>query len=119
MSGGLLNPRGIVKALVEGRIDVGPLDGYVFDLIRSGDPEFAAQVRVIAVTDPTPMPPLIATGKVPVEALREAFTSVHEQKDLDEARKALLIDRFVVPDLALYDETKRRAERVEEAPAWP
>jgi ABC-type phosphate/phosphonate transport system substrate-binding protein len=120
--GGLLNPRGVVKALVEGRIDVGPLDGYVFDLIRSGDPEFAAQVRVIAVTDPTPMPPLIATGnlsKEQVNALRNAFLAVDKQSELDEARKALLIDRFVVPDLALYDETKRRAERVEEAAAWP
>jgi ABC-type phosphate/phosphonate transport system substrate-binding protein len=117
--GGLLNPRGVVRALVEGKIDVGPLDGYVFDLIRAGDPEFAAQVRVIAVTDPTPMPPLIATGPVPVEALREAFRVVHEEEALDEARKTLLIDRFVVPELKVYDETKCRAGRVEEAPPWP
>jgi ABC-type phosphate/phosphonate transport system substrate-binding protein len=117
--GGLLNPRGVVKALVEGRIDVGPLDGYVFDLIRAGDAEFAAQVRVIAVTDPTPMPPLIATGPVPVEALRTAFCAIHEERALDDARKTLLIDRFVVPELKAYDETKRRAERVDEAPAWP
>src|SRR4030095_16179285 len=26
--GGLLNPRGVIQALVEGAIDVGPLDGY-------------------------------------------------------------------------------------------
>jgi hypothetical protein len=31
----------------------------------------------------------------------------------------LLIDRFLAPDLKAYDETKRRAERVEKAPAWP
>ena len=117
--GGLLNPRGVVKALVEGRIDVGPLDGYVFDLIRAGDPEFAAQVRVIAVTDPTPMPPLIATGPVPVDALRKAFLESNSEKSLDESRKALLIERFVVPELKAYDETKHRAERVEAAPAWP
>jgi ABC-type phosphate/phosphonate transport system substrate-binding protein len=36
--GGLMNARGIVKALVAGEIDVGPLDGYVWDLIRAGDP---------------------------------------------------------------------------------
>jgi len=116
--GGLLNPRGVIRALVEKKIDVGPLDGYVFDLIRAGDPEFAAQVRVIAVTDPTPMPPLIATGRVPVHALREAFCTIHEERALDEARNTLLIDRFVVPELQAYDETKRRAERVDEAPAW-
>jgi ABC-type phosphate/phosphonate transport system substrate-binding protein len=120
--GGLLNPRGVVKALAEGRIDVGPLDGYVFDLIRAGDPTFAAQVRVIAVTDPTPMPPLVSTGRLSasqVDALRGAFVDLQKEKSLDEAREALLIAHFVVPELKAYDETKRRAERVEKAPPWP
>ena len=67
--GGLLNPRGIIKALAEGEIDVGPLDGYVFDLIRAGDPAFAAQVRVVATTDPTPMPPLVATAPLSREQI--------------------------------------------------
>lgn len=120
--GGLLNPRGVIKALAEGTIDVGPLDGYVFDLIRAGDPAVAAQVRVIAVTDPTPMPPLVATAsltKEQTEKLRGAFLAITGERSLDEARKALLIERFVVPELKAYDETKRRAERVEQAPPWP
>jgi ABC-type phosphate/phosphonate transport system substrate-binding protein len=120
--GGLLNPRGVIKALAERKIDVGPLDGYVFDLIRSGDPELAAQVRVIAVTDPTPMPPLVSTASLKneeAERLRSAFLGAHDEKVLDEARRTLLIERFVVPELKAYDETKRRAERVEEAPPWP
>jgi ABC-type phosphate/phosphonate transport system substrate-binding protein len=120
--GGLMNARGIVKALVEGKIDVGPLDGYAWDLIRAGDPAFAAQVRVLASTDPTPMPPLIATAplaRAKIQALRNAFSRVHEETSLDQARKALLVERFVVPELAVYDETKRRAERVEKEAAWP
>lgn len=120
--GGLLNPRGIIQALVNGDIDVGPLDGYVFDLIRAGDPAAASQVRVIASTDPTPMPPLVATAPLEndqVESLRKAFLNVHKQSSLDEARKALLVERFVVPDLSVYDETKRRARRVEAAEEWP
>ena len=120
--GGLLNPRGIIKALAAGEIDVGPLDGYVFDLIRAGDPAFAAQVRVVATSDPTPMPPLVSTGlkDEQVGSLRKAFLRVHEEASLDGARKALLIERFVVPELAAYDETRRRAERVErEGEPWP
>src|SRR3954469_5179976 len=99
--GGLLNPRGVVKALAEGRIDVGPLDGYVFDLIRAGDPAFAAQVRVIALTDPTPMPPLVATAplkKIEIEKLRKAFLRAHEEPSLP--LKTILVERFVVPELA-------------------
>jgi ABC-type phosphate/phosphonate transport system substrate-binding protein len=121
--GGLLNPRGVIQALVSGRIDVGPLDGYVFDLIRAGDPEFASQVRVVAVTDPTPMPPLVCTSsslpKEGVSRLRKAFERAHEEPSLAEHLKNILVERFVVPELSVYEETKRRAERVEEAPPWP
>ena len=118
--GGLLNPRGVIQALLKGEIDVGPLDGYVFDLIRSGDPQFAAQVRIVGTTDPTPMPPLVATaplGEAQVKALRTAFLRAHEEASLP--LKSILVERFVVPDLSCYDETRRRAERVEEAPEWP
>jgi ABC-type phosphate/phosphonate transport system substrate-binding protein len=119
--GGLMNARGIVKALVERRIDVGPLDGYVWDLIRAGDPAFAAQVRLVAATDPTPMPPLVSTGlrAEEVERVRAAFLKLHEQPALDAARRALLVDRFIVPELSVYDETKRRAHLVEKEPEWP
>jgi ABC-type phosphate/phosphonate transport system substrate-binding protein len=120
--GGLLNPRGIIQALVRGEIDVGPLDGYVFDLIRSGDPAFAAQVRVVATTDPTPIPPLVATASLKddeIGRIRNAFLQVHREASLDEARKAVLVERFVVPDISVYDETKRRAQRVEQAEEWP
>lgn len=123
IAGGLLNPRGVIKALAAGEIDAGPLDGYVFDLMRAGDPAFTAQVRVVASTDPTPMPPLVATAPLQpekVQALRSSFSRLHEEKSLDHARKALLIERFVVPELRVYDETKRRAERVErEGEPWP
>ena len=120
--GGLLNPRGVIQALVSGKIEVGPLDGYVLDLLRAGDPQFASQVRSIAVTDPTPMPPLVATAALnpdQVKKLRSAFSAVHEERSLDKARQVLLIEKFVVPDLSVYDETKRRAERVEMGPPWP
>ena len=120
--GGLLNPRGVINALARGDIDVGPLDGYVFDLIRAGDPQFAAQVRVIASTDPTPMPPLVATAALDqrqVEKLRKTFLRAHEERSLSSPLKALLIDRFLVPELAVYEETRRRAEKVEQAEEWP
>src|SRR5262245_48293405 len=120
--GGLLNPRGVIQALVSGKIDVGPLDGYVFDLLRAGDPAFASQVRIVAVTDPTPMPPLVATaplGEIQTKTIREAFTRAHEESSLSVPLETLLVERFVVPDLSVYDETKRRAERVEHEPQWP
>jgi ABC-type phosphate/phosphonate transport system substrate-binding protein len=120
--GRLLNPRGVIQALASNKIDVGPLDGYVFDLLRAGDPQLASQVRVVAVTDPTPMPPLVATASLSseqVKNLRGAFEHAHQEPPLAAALKTILVERFVVPDLSVYDETKRRAERVERADPWP
>jgi hypothetical protein len=54
-----------------------------------------------------------------VGKLRAAFLHVHEELPLAPALKAILVERFVVPELSVYDETKRRAERVEQQPAWP
>jgi len=121
--GGLMNPRGVIKALAEGRIDVGPLDSYCHDLIRAGDPAFAAQVRVLESTDPTPMPPIVATAPLDattVERLRTAFRSVADERALAAARETLLLERFVVPEAADYGLTKQRAQAVEAgAPEWP
>jgi ABC-type phosphate/phosphonate transport system substrate-binding protein len=121
--GGLMNPRGVIKALAEGRIHVGPLDGYCHDLIRAGDPAFAAQVRVLESTDATPMPPIVATaalGATAVERLRAAFLAVADEPALAPARATLLLERFVVPDVETYEVTKRRAHAVEAgAPEWP
>jgi ABC-type phosphate/phosphonate transport system substrate-binding protein len=121
--GGLMNPRGVIKALAEGRIDVGPLDGYCHDLIRDGDPAFAAQVRVLESTDPTPMPPIVATAPLDaasVGRLRAAFLAVAGEDALERARATLLLERFVVPEPPVYALTKQRARAVEVgAPEWP
>lgn len=120
--GGLMNPRGVIKALAEGRIHVGPLDSYCHDLIRDGDPGFAAQVRILESTDPTPMPPIVATAALDaatIERLRGAFLGVAGERSLAGARATLLLERFVVPAPVVYDLQKQRAHAVETgAPAW-
>jgi hypothetical protein len=54
-----------------------------------------------------------------VKNLRGAFEHAHQEPPLAAALKTILVERFVVPDLSVYDETKRRAERVERADPWP
>jgi ABC-type phosphate/phosphonate transport system substrate-binding protein len=121
--GHLMNARGIIQALDEGRIDVGPLDGYVHDLIRHTDPAFAAKARIIHVTEPTPMPPLIATadlGAPVIARLREAFLAAGDEPSLADTRAGLLIERFTVPDLESFTPLRHRAEIVEQdTEIWP
>ena len=104
--GGLVNARGIIQALIEGRIDVGPLDSYVHDLIRQNDPAFAANVRIVAVTEAVPMPPLIATAALDLDTvgrLRSAFAAVEKAEELAQVRQTLLLRRFAVPEPSSYD----------------
>jgi len=99
--GGLIHARGVVQALVEGRIDVGPLDGYAHDLLRTHDPAFAAQVRIVDVTEPLPIPPLVSTAPIApaqLARLREALLEAHEAPVLRAPMARLLLARFAVPD---------------------
>lgn len=121
--GHLMNARGIIQALDDGRIDVGPLDGYVHDLIRHTDPAFAAKARIIHVTEPTPMPPIISTaplGEAAVERLRAAFLACGDEPSLAATRQELLVERFIVPELQSFDVLRQRAHIVEtDAEVWP
>jgi ABC-type phosphate/phosphonate transport system substrate-binding protein len=122
IAGGLMNARGVIKAIAENRIDVGPLDGYVHDLIRHTEPEYAAQVRIIATTDPTPMPAVIATAPMApseVTRMRDAFKAAIATAELAAEREALLLADFLVPDAAVYQVQRDRAVMVDTAPEWP
>ncbi len=95
-----------MQALADGRIDVGPLDSYVFDLIRASDAAFAAQVKIIATTDATPMPAIVCSGSVDPDTLarlRAACLEASNAARLAGLRATLLIERFVVPDPGAYD----------------
>ena len=107
--GGLQSARVVIEALADGRIDVGPLDSYSHDLLRENDPLFAAQVRVVASTEPAPIPPLVATARVPdlqLQALRAALLAAGEAPELAASRATLLVKGFATPpatDYAVFD----------------
>lgn len=95
--GGLLNARGVIDALAAGRIDVGPLDSYSYDLLTHLEPGYANQVRIIASTEPTAMPPFVATARLDDDLLgrlRQAFAEVESAPGLADARARLLLTGF-------------------------
>jgi ABC-type phosphate/phosphonate transport system substrate-binding protein len=122
ITGGLMNARGVIKAIVEGKIDVGPLDGYVYDLLRHSEPMFAEQVRIVASTDPTPMPCIVASsalGADEVARLRAAFRASIDEPSLAVARQTLLLEDFAVPEPSEYRVQFERAKVVDAASDWP
>ena len=118
--GRLLNARGVIAALARGDIDIGPLDGYVHDLLRSSEPDFSNQVRILESTEPTPIPPIVSTAPLSlanIRALREAFMWAGRAEELAEERSTLLIHEFCCPSLADYKALAKQAQAVETSTA--
>jgi len=104
--GPLVTPRRVIEAVLDGRIDVGPLDSYVHDLIRRHDPETASKLRVVESTVMTPIPLLVASPSVDGEAvarLRQALLTCHSDPAMRATLDALLISRFETVAAADYD----------------
>lgn len=112
--GGLVNARGVIEALANGRIDVGPLDSYYHELLRLNDPALAAKVRTVASTAAMPMPPLVATTALDADTLqrlRQALQAATHADELAAVRARLLLKDFAVTERAAYavlDEIARR-----------
>ncbi|WNJ89997.1 phosphate/phosphite/phosphonate ABC transporter substrate-binding protein [Bosea sp. 685] len=74
--GELMTPRRVIEAVLDDRIDIGPLDSYFHDLLKRHEPGTAARLRVVATTQATPMPLLAASNGIDpasVAALRGAL----------------------------------------------
>jgi ABC-type phosphate/phosphonate transport system substrate-binding protein len=120
--GPLGGARDIVGAILAGRIDVGPLDSYVLDLIRHLQPDLGAQLRTIATTLASPIPLFIATAPVERELvgkLQGAFASAMRAEELQPLRDTLLLADFVVPRHEPYETLRERARAANAYPdAW-
>lgn len=116
--GNLITARRIIDSVLDGTIDVGPLDAYWHMLIRKHDPELMAGVRVLEATATAPMPAFVASPNLPassVTRLRAAFQAAHHQPWFDMARRELLVERFEPVTIETYAPTLRWKEAAESA----
>jgi ABC-type phosphate/phosphonate transport system substrate-binding protein len=117
--GGLLNARGVIDAVVAGKVDVGPLDSYSHDLLAQWEPEYAAQVRTVATTEPTPIPAFVATASLAagqLDRVRIAFAEAGAAPELERMRTGLLLSGFAMPAARDYDVLHKRHDALIAAP---
>ena len=104
--GQLIHARGVIEALRDGRIDVGPLDAYYHALLTRHEPALAQQVRVIDRTAERPIPPLVATAKLDaatIERLRASLQAVAGDLSMRDTMASLLLAGFAFPAVADYE----------------
>ena len=96
--GPLISPRRVLDAVIDGRADVGPVDGYLFDLWQRHLPGVTDAVRVVATTQAAPIPPLVASPTIDEDTcgrLTAALLDAHRDPALARTFEALLLTRFV------------------------
>ena len=95
--GHLVTARRILDSVVDGTIDIGPLDAYWHMLIAKYNPAMTQTIRVLESTATAPMPAFVASPALPAETLarlRASFAAAHSRPWFDRFRDALLIERF-------------------------
>lgn len=95
--GNLITARRVLDSVLDGTIDIGPLDAYWHILIKKYCPEITEGIRVLESTAVTPMPAFVAAPNLPAEIadrLREAFCTAHSRPWFNQFREALLIESF-------------------------
>ena len=109
-----ITPLGAMRAVQSGAADVAPIDSYAFCLAQAYRPELWAELRIVAKTAPTPIPPLVAsTGGLEsraLESLRNSFLEAHRIPALRPIMEGLKLERFVRPQPAAYDELRKSCD---------
>jgi len=106
--GPLTTPRRVVDALLDGSIDVGPLDSYALDLMLRHDEALRLQVRVVASTDVAPIPALVAAPSCPDEViakLQGALDMVADTAECVSLRDRLCLNGFTKVAICDYELT--------------
>lgn len=116
--GNLVTARRILDSVLDGSIDVGPLDAYWHALIARWRPDLTAGIRVIGSTDLAPMPAFVASLAMPAQAvarLRAAFVAARTRSWFARHADALLLAGFTPVDRARYAVTLDWAREAESA----
>jgi ABC-type phosphate/phosphonate transport system substrate-binding protein len=104
--GPLTTPRRVIDALLNGSIDVGPLDNYALDLMLRYDEVLRGQIRGIATTDAAPIPPLVAARNCPEEVvakLQDALEKIGDAAECESLRDRLRLRGFTKVDIRDYE----------------
>lgn len=117
--GNLGTVRKVFDSVLDGTIDVGPVDAYWHMLMQRYHPELAAGVRVIESTATAPIPAFVASPAVPrevIDQLATSFQSARERPGFPPIGDALLIKGFApVRGIDAFSAIQARAQQAEDA----
>lgn len=105
VTGDLVTARAILDRVIDGSIDVGPLDAYWHLLMQKYRPEITSLVRVVESTAIAPMPSFVAGAGIAPEVvarLQQAFVEASAQDWFSPFAESLCLTGFQAMGLADY-----------------
>jgi len=100
-------------------VDAAPVTSIIYDRAKIRTPELAKEVKVIAVSPPAGIGPVVAGKSVNAEQraiLRRALLSMHENPLMRSALQGLMIDRWVAPQPELFEPIRRMVSEKRQMP---
>ncbi len=95
-----------IEMMRRGEVDLVPIDGYYHDLLRLYAPQKVAGTRVIATTQPYPMPAFVAGCQIAPQIafqLKERLLAIHQEPAAQAALNILKIEHFAAVSSDYYD----------------
>ena len=111
--GPLGNPAKALEALRQGKVDVVALDSFYLDLLRHDEPAKLEGLGTLATTPWSPIPLLVAAPSIDrarVTRMREHLLRIHRDESYRPLLEAVLLDRFVAPDVGAYAALEQQAQ---------
>ena len=109
--------RNVVRAVADGLVASGSVDGYVWEALARVEPALTRRTRVIATSEWLGFPPICvrrdAAGSAPAEALRRALIGLSGTRSGRAALEALQLDGFTGAQADLYAGIARRMRLLE------
>lgn len=99
--------RNVVRAVAEGLVQSGSVDGYVWETLAALEPDMTRRTKIIGKSELLGFPPICArkdaAGSEPVGALRDALVGLSQSEPGRAALSALKLDGFRAAPAGLYD----------------
>ena len=99
-----------IMAVARNLVDGATVDSLIWEFYQEKTPAFTGKTRIIRKSEPYGIPPLVASRDLPTpmkQRLREILFTMHQDPEGKKILAELMIDRFIPPQEAWYENLRR------------
>ncbi len=105
-----------ILAVARGLVDGACVDSLIWEYLAVTNPEITDKTRIIKVSEPFGIPPIVASKHLPQEIrqeLRNTLLEMHHTPQGQYILKKLMIERFIPPEDSWYNSIRNMVESLD------